>query len=193
MLINDFNAIRQVTVSLRLGDLELLGKLINSTPIDLTRLFKARKRDNTYIIPLLREPWILTIDLNDQYSLESTNGRLGVEGVDIRVNNRQARVVAGFLASNGYVYGSYIGGGGAFKCMRININIPTGLVVPLNNVVFESTQAYVSRYEGRVVVPRCTLSNSASLTTSKLIFAALNVQAMGNVTVEISTLKVLYL
>ncbi|MFP3311838.1 MAG: hypothetical protein RXO26_08430, partial [Caldivirga sp.] len=88
-----------MAVSLRLGDLELLSKLINSTPMDLTKLFKARKRDNTYIIPLLREPWVLSIDLNDQYSLESGNGRLSVEGVDIKVNNRQARVVAGFLAS----------------------------------------------------------------------------------------------
>ncbi|MFP3301154.1 MAG: hypothetical protein RXN84_01870 [Caldivirga sp.] len=182
-----------MAVSLRLGDLELLSKLINSTPMDLTKLFKARKRDNTYIIPLLREPWVLSIDLNDQYSLESGNGRLSVEGVDIKVNNRQARVVAGFLASNGYIYGSYIGGGGAFKCMRININTPTGLAVPLNNIIFESTQAYVSRYEGRIIVPRCTLSSSAGLTTSKLIFAALNAQAIGNVTVEISTLKVLYL
>jgi len=77
--------------------------------------------------------------------------------------------------------------------MRININTPTGLAVPLNNIIFESTQAYVSRYEGRIMVPRCTLSSSAGLTTSKLIFAALNAQAMGNVTVEISTLKVLYL
>ncbi|ABW01155.1 hypothetical protein [Caldivirga maquilingensis] len=179
--------------TITLGDFEQLRKLINSNPSDLIKLFKARKKDNTYIIPLLKAPWIISIDLGYQYSLESNEGRLSVEGVSFRVLSKQARAIAGFLASNGFIYGTYIGGRGRFKCIRVNVTVPIGLTIPLNNVEFESTQAYVSAHEGKIIVPECSLINSTGLTTSRLIIAALNSQAMGNVVVEFSTLKVLYL
>ncbi len=182
-------SIRTIT----LGDFEQLRKLINSNPSDLIKLFKARKRDNVYIIPLLNAPWVISFDLGYQYSLISDERRLSIEGVNFRFLNKQARAVAGFLASNGSIYGTYLGGRGRFKCIRVNVAVPIGLTLPLNNVEFESTQAYVSVYEGKVVVPKCSLSNSSGLTASKLIVAALNSQAMGNVVVEFSTLKVLYL
>ncbi|WP_291766695.1 hypothetical protein [Caldivirga sp. UBA161] len=179
--------------AITLGDFEQLRKLINSNPSDLIKLFKAKKKDNTYIIPLLKAPWIIAIELGYQYSLESSEGRLSVEGINFRILNKQARAVAGFLASNGFIYGTYLGGKGRFKCIRVNVTVPIGLTIPLNNIEFESTQAYVSVYGGKVIVPKCSLINSSSLTSNRLIVAALNSQAMGNVVVEFSTLKVLYL
>ncbi|MGC8570944.1 MAG: hypothetical protein ACP5L1_06435 [Caldivirga sp.] len=179
--------------TITLGDLEQFRKLINSNPNDLIKLFKAKKKDNTYVIPLLKAPWVISIDLGYQYSLESNEGRLSLEGVNFRILNRQARAVAGFLASNGFIYGSYLGGRSRFKCIRVNVKVPMGLAIPLSNVEFESTQAYVSTYEDKVIVPKCELVNSTGLTTSRLIVAALNSQAIGNVVVEFSTLKVLYL
>lgn len=178
--------------SIVLGDLESLNKLINSTPIDLIKQFKARKSGNVYVIPLVKAPWVVTVNLGYRYQLELEGKRLSIDGINIKYSNKQSRFIVGFLASNGYIYGSYFGSRAKFKCMRINVGVPADLLVPLTNIEFETTQAYVANYVDKVIVPKCSLSNTADLTTSELIMVALNAQAMGNVVAEISNLKVLY-
>lgn len=177
-----------------IGDMNLLQRLINATPIDLVRIFKARRAGDSYIIPLMNQPWVYSIDLPEKKPLMVNDSVLAIEGVNVRVADNRARAIAGFLGSDGRIYGSYIMGGSGFRCIKVNVNKPHGININIPNVDFEGTEAYVSSYRGVISVPRCSLVGSLyDVYAMGLIFTALNVYAMNSILVEISNIKLLYL